>query len=455
MSVERCRFSIIAGSLALMGAAPWAFPAAAQADPAAVDRAFALFWSAQDPEAAAARVPALLASGVTYEDALARLRRGRPYPAGAPRGRRELTHSIRGGRIARDGLAHPFTVIVPERYDPSRAYPVRVQLHGGVGRPLRDPGQAGNAAGRLPGTREEIHVLPNAWAQSMWWQETQHANLVAILDRLKRAYNVDENRVYLTGISDGGTGAYFFALRDPGPFSSFLPLNGHMGVLANPDVGADGELFAGNAVNRPLFVVNGERDPLYPADAVAPFVEHLRELGAQVVFHVREDAGHDTSWWPDERAAFEAFVAAHPRDPLPDRLSWRTERTDRYNRLAWLIVDRLGAAEGESRFEDDNLLSLGGRRLRLFGRGGRPSGRVDVARRGNTVEVSTEGVRAFTLLLSPDELDLGQPVTVRVNGRVAFHGRVEPSLETLLRWAARDNDRTALFAAELRIDVGG
>jgi hypothetical protein len=32
-----------------------------------------------------------------------------------------------------------------------------------------------------------------------------------------------------------------------------------------------------------------------------------------------------------------------------------------------------------------------------------------------------------------------------------FDGRVEPSLATLLKWAARDNDRTMLFAAELHI----
>jgi hypothetical protein len=31
------------------------------------------------------------------------------------------------------------------------------------------------------------------------------------------AYNVDENRVYLTGISDGATGVYFYAMKLPTP----------------------------------------------------------------------------------------------------------------------------------------------------------------------------------------------------------------------------------------------
>jgi membrane-associated protease RseP (regulator of RpoE activity) len=84
----------------------------------------------------------------------------------------------------------------------------------------------------------------------------------------------------------------------------------------------------------------------------------------------------------------------------------------------------------------------------------RSSGRVDLVKAGNTVQAHTRGIAAFTLLLSPDAFDFSQPVRVTVNGRVAFDGRVERSLETLMKWAARDNDRTMLFGAELKLEVG-
>ena len=58
---------------------------------------------------------------------------------------------------------------------------------------------------------------------------------------------------------------------------------------------------------------------------------------------------------------------------------------------------------------------------------------------------------AFTLLLSPDQFDLNRPVTVIVNGRPVFDGRVPRDVRTLVAWAARDNDRTMLFAAELHV----
>lgn len=419
-------------------------------DRAAIDRAFTSFWEAADSDAAARRVSEVVRTGVSFADAFARLQIGRRYSPEVPRGLQRLSHRVPAGSTRPGGLEHPYVIVVPNDYDPARAYPVRVQLHGGVERSLTAQGREG--IGRIPGTRDEITVYPNAWNQSVWWNASQVDNLAKILDRLKRAYNVDENRVYLTGISDGGTGAYFMAFRNPTPWASFLPLNGQMLVLAVPDAGADGDIFPGNAVNRPFFIVNGGRDPLYPAGRVRPYIEHLRALGTDIVFHPQALAGHNTDWWPEEREAFERFVNDHPRESLPDRLSWETERTDRYNRVAWLVLDRLGSVGGEADLPDGNLFDRAGQTSPIFSRSG-PSGRVDLVRRGNVVEALTTGVRTFTILLSPNKFDFSQPVTVTVNGRVALQKRVEPSVATLLKWAARDHDRTALFGAELRIEV--
>jgi hypothetical protein len=83
----------------------------------------------------------------------------------------------------------------------------------------------------------------------------------------------------------------------------------------------------------------------------------------------------------------------------------------------------------------------------------RESGRIDLVRTGNRIEARSRGVEAFTLLLSPDQLDLNRAITVVVNGRTVFDGIVQRDIRTLLTWAARDNDRTMLFAAELAVAV--
>lgn len=450
--MRRVTALVVLSVLSLAGV--WATARASQSQAPDVDAAFERFFAASDPASAERLVGDVVATGVGFNEAYARLTQGRRYTDAVPRGLRRPT------RRTSDGLEHSYAVVVPDDYDPARAYQVRVQLHGGIGRPEPRPGREG--IDRLPAStagpagnaeNAEIGVYPNGWADAMWWHANQVENLAGILDELKRTYNVDENRVYLTGISDGATGAFFVAFRDTTPWASFLPLNGHMMVLANPDTGADGQLYPGNAVNKPFFIVNGGKDRLYPTRSVEPFVEHLQEIGTRVVYHPRPEAGHNTEWWPDERASFEAFVRDHPRDPLPDTLTWETERTDRYGRAHWLVIDELGRVDGESDLEETNLITLGLMRRDIFSHR-KASGRADVVRRGNRVEVATEGVRELTLLLSPEEFDFATPVTVVANGRVAFEGRLTPSVETLLRWASRDNDRTMLFAAEQTIVIG-
>ena len=83
----------------------------------------------------------------------------------------------------------------------------------------------------------------------------------------------------------------------------------------------------------------------------------------------------------------------------------------------------------------------------------RESGRIDLIRTGNRVDARSRRVAAFTLLLSPDQFDLKRAVAVVVNGRTVFDGIVQTDVRTLLKWAARDNDRTMLFAAELPVAV--
>jgi len=83
----------------------------------------------------------------------------------------------------------------------------------------------------------------------------------------------------------------------------------------------------------------------------------------------------------------------------------------------------------------------------------RPSGRVELDQQDNRVTARTRGVTRFTLLLSPDQFDFTQPITVVTNDVIVFDDVVEPDVEVLLRWAAIDQDRTAMYGAELSIDL--
>ena len=416
--------------------------------PAPADALFEKFFAAENPADALVVAEQIAASGVAFDTAYARLKKGRTY-LDEKRGEYALRWRSKSGPFFNNVVA------VPADYDPEKPLQLRVQLHGGVGRPSPNaiaPGRA-PAAGASGGDKpsglsnriageKQIYLHPSGWAAAQWWDEEQIDNILRAVDTLKRKYNIDESRIYLTGISDGGTGVYYMALKEPNLWSSYLPLNGSIAVIGRPDNGADGELYGNNLSNAPLYIVNGENDRLYPVGQVEPHIKWFQALGVNHVFRPQAGAEHNTAWWPTEREPFEKFVREHPRAAHPVKLSWETERVDKFNRNRWLVIDEL-------RIEEDSrnspLKDMG------FFQHTRRSGRVDIVRTGNAFDARTRGVGAFTVLLSPDAIDFSKPVTVTVNGTPAFSGRVKPDPAVLLRWSARDNDRTALYGAELRI----
>ena len=397
------------------------------------------FWEAKSARQARRAIRSILEAEPRFEEVYSALKAGRTY------GREVETGLI---YRTRTGLFH-YTAQIPETYDPTRRYPVRVLLHGGIAQPAwRRDGSWWKQTERL--AREDVIVVfPAGWNEARWWQESQVDNLAGILRELRRDYNLDENRASLLGVSDGGTGAYFQAFRAPTPWASFVPLIGHPAVLSNPATRAEGQLHVTNLRNRPFLAINGGKDRLYPSRNVRPFAEFFQSKGVDFELVDREESGHTVAWWPEEAARIDRFLDEHPRQPLPDRLTWEVERTDRDHRLHWLVMDELGEVDVESVLDEPD---RSGRSRPLFPQE-KASGRVDLVRTGQRVEVRTRGVRRFSLLLSPDQFDFEKPIHVITNGRESFHGRVTSEVATLLEWAFEDQDRTMLFGARLEIQV--
>ena len=401
----------------------------------AVDvRAFLQAESEEDRQEA---VQALTAAGHSPEAVYRALEAGRSYEAGVPTGRVESARPGEGDEPYR------YFFVVPESYDPTRRYPVRVYLHGGVSRPARGVGGDWWARWERLASEDHISVFPQGWGEAMWWTGRQVENLRQILSELKRAYNVDEDRVTLTGVSDGGTGAYYVGMKDPTPWAAFFPFIGSPGVLLNPRVGAEGGIHLGNLINTPLYIVNGETDRLYPVRRVEPYLRSFSEAGVPFEFHP-QPGGHDTAFWPDLADNIDEFHANFPRDAHPERVVWATEDASHFPRAHWIVVDEVGHIAG-----DDQRATLAG--LTENGQ----AAVVDARRGDNSVRLHVYHAPRVRILISPAVFDLTRPISVVFNGTEVFSGTVQPSLETLLKWAARDDDRTMLYLAELEVTAPG
>lgn len=380
------------------------------------------FWQATTPGEQRASEQALLAAAGDVATLYDWLREGPAYSDEVTTGAWE------GSRTGSDGLTFRYGVVAPDSYDPEISYPVEFMLHGGVARPEWGPGVEWWRSGYENLQREDrIIVVPASWREAFWWHDNQAENLPEILREVKRLYNVDDNRVTMTGISDGGTGAYFFAFKQPGEWAAFMPYIGHPGVLRNPAGGANHRLYFENLTAKPLYIVNGEVDRLYPAASLESFADVLEEAEVEYVFRVIEGGGHDTRWLPEETPAIEQFKADNPRDPFPEQLQWVADSTARYNRNMWLRVNEMTSSDFPAVLK--------------------------VERRGNQFVVDATAVAEFTLLLNPEEVDFSRPVEVNVNGATVRSELVEQSAETLLRWARQSLDRTALVTAELTVPL--
>jgi predicted peptidase len=127
------------------------------------------------------------------------------------------------------GHAYPYVVYVPRDYDPARAWPVVLFLHGAGERGsdgLRATQiGAGAAIRHMPEQVPAIVVFPQAPLETRWLDEPADA-AIAALDQVMAEFHGDPNRVYLTGLSMGGYGTWHLALAHPGRFAALVVVCG-------------------------------------------------------------------------------------------------------------------------------------------------------------------------------------------------------------------------------------
>ena len=418
----------------------WQAGQAGSQEASAVDQAFENFWLAETAEQQESSIRAILGLDISFEEVYQRLQAGKAYAEAE-------TGVVLRSYQSEDGTEYFYHLNVPDDYDPARQYQVRFELHGGIGaRTDNQPESRNRGRTRLEGA-EQIYVMPYAWTGSPWWHDSQVDNIRQILARVKQEYNVDENRVVLGGISDGATGTWYIAMRENTLFASFYSFIGYAMVLANSSIN-DNRVFLQNLIGKPWYAINGGRDRLYPTSRVTPFILFLQNAGVNIDYNPIANGEHNTRWWPDWRDDFERFVSDHPRLPHPALISWKA-LPERNNRSHWLQIEGVDLDQqspiplydvGVDASSRSQIIPI------------QEAARVDVVRDGNDIQALSDGVESFRLLLSPEVIDFASPVTVTVNNEVKFRGTLEPSVETLLNWAARDRDRKMLYGAELVIN---
>jgi poly(3-hydroxybutyrate) depolymerase len=132
-----------------------------------------------------------------------------------PRGRTDDVNLSFRSKLVKGESGALYTMFVPPSYDPLRPTPLLVGLHGG-GRGGKDGkevvGSGPSAMNFYTGIGESrgwLVVCPTA-IQAPWNDTVNGPFLEAVLAEVQLLYNVDLNRVYLTGHSMGGYGSWYW-----------------------------------------------------------------------------------------------------------------------------------------------------------------------------------------------------------------------------------------------------
>jgi len=185
-------------------------------------------------------------------------------------------------------LGYRYLLALPDGYEAAagKKWPVVVFLHGAGerGEDLEMLKRHGPlkliAAGRK---FEAIVVAPQVPNGEFW---NPHG-VNALVERIKQQHRVDEDRVYLTGISMGGFGTFDTITQYPAVFAAAIPICGGAGINV---------VKFGAIKNLPLWIFHGAKDTTVPVQFSDMAAAWLKRANApNVKYTVYPEAKHD-SW---------------------------------------------------------------------------------------------------------------------------------------------------------------
>jgi hypothetical protein len=272
-----------------------------------------------------------------------------------------------------DETDQPYAIYIPKNFDESRKYPLVVFLHGAMSNHrlgLRRVFGQGNIQGTdfikpghvpvetdleatryFPQLKDVDYVVAAPYARgTAGYQGIPEQDVYDMLDDIKSRFSIDEDRIYLTGLSMGGGGTVWLGLTRPDIWAAIAPC-----CPAPPDGSAD---LACNAKNLPVHLFVGDQDFLY--QTALDWKKKFETHSAHFEYSEYPGIGHN-SW---EYAYKDGFIfdwfSRYKRNLFPDQVQFST-RWYKYNKAYWIKIDKLtpgSLATIDARFTGENVIEI-------------------------------------------------------------------------------------------------
>jgi hypothetical protein len=331
------------------------------------------------------------------------------------------------------GHTYPLSLFIPASYQTSKSYALIVCLHG-----YGFTGEEYLERWR-PRLGEGYLLACPTYPSGAWF--TRHAEELVLetIREVRRQYHIDPNRIFLTGMSNGGIGAWLIGMHHAPLFAGLAPMASGLDDVLMP--------FLANLRNTPIYIIHGAKDQVMPVRLSQSIVRELETLGYSYVYreHQREHPIAGGHYFPKEELPDLVDWFDHQRRaPLPTELTVVRDASH-FQSFNWIRID---STDPIAAFSQD-LIDKRDERIKR-----REYAKVDASIVGTSrIEVTAERVQRYSLFLNDQLIDLSKPITVVTNGRLSFSGVVSPSVETLLRQAKLRQDPQQLFSVHLVIAV--
>jgi acetyl esterase/lipase len=186
----------------------------------------------------------------------------------------------------------PYRYFVPPGYDGSQAYPLILFLHGAGERGGDNEAQLNNSANGAMRLLDDanlalqpVFMIAPQCPTDGWWSGGTLTTAIGIIDLLSATYNIDADRIYVTGLSMGGMGTWSAVTSQHDRFAAAVPMSGNGDTNAAAGVSAI-----------PFWFFHADNDGTVGVEGSDNLVAALRNAGGSVIYTRYDFGGHGI--WP-------------------------------------------------------------------------------------------------------------------------------------------------------------
>lgn len=366
-----------------------------------------------------------------------------------------------------DTLKTSYYIHLPKNYNPHRKYSVLFFLHGAVRHnTFSDFETKSNLKywnrfyAKYANQNNVILIFPKVNKEYNWMTSDKGFFIVpSIVKQIKKSINIDDNKIFITGHSNGATGSFSYLMKQPTQFAGFYGFNTEPKVYT-------GGTFVENISNRSFINFSTDQDYYYPPNANDSINKLMISLNADYKDYRYYGFPH---WFPqfdESEPAYQILFSdlmKRERNPFPKRINWEFDDNN-YGNIDWLTNIKLDTLQQKVdwhknlNFEinkwlgydkNDSLITkIVTKKAFNFPR---KSAKIIAEYQNNIFRIKTSRIKSLQVNISPEMVSLKKKVKIYINGELNFNRKIKFNREYMLRNFEENRDKDQFWINYIEI----